>query len=185
MRATSSGQSTLLLLDVVDILAKEKVPYAVVGAFAASFYGTVRASMDADAIISLAATALTVQVLVEIFRRKGLRADYREGDRDDPLRGVIKVQDKYRNQVDLITGIRGMDEGAFERRTVVTFLKHKISLIGAEDFIAMKIFAGSPKDLGDARGVLEVSRQNINVSLVKRLTKKYGEKEVKILDSML
>ena len=174
-----------MLLDVVDILAKEKVPYAVVGAFAASFYGTVRASMDADAIISLAATALTAQVLGEIFRRAGLRADYHEGDRDDPLRGVIKVQDKYRNQVDLITGIRGMDEGAFERRTVVTFLKQKIFLIGAEDFIAMKIFAGSPKDLGDARGVLEVSRQNINVSLLKKITKKYGGKEIKILESML
>lgn len=42
MKAKGSGQSTLLLLGIIDILSKAKVTYAVVGAFAASFYGVIR-----------------------------------------------------------------------------------------------------------------------------------------------
>jgi len=53
MKSHGPGQSPLLLLDVIDILNKLNIPYAVVGALAASFYGTIRAGMDADAIISL------------------------------------------------------------------------------------------------------------------------------------
>ena len=53
MKATGPGQSTLLLLDVVKVLNKYQISYAVIGALAASFYGVVRASLDADAVISL------------------------------------------------------------------------------------------------------------------------------------
>ena len=53
MRTTRPGESVLLLLDVIDVLNQHKVPYAIIGAFAASFYGAVRASIDADAVISV------------------------------------------------------------------------------------------------------------------------------------
>jgi len=53
VRTTRAGQSALLLLDAVDVLAARKVPYAVIGAMAASVHGIVRASMDADAVLSL------------------------------------------------------------------------------------------------------------------------------------
>lgn len=53
MRTTAYGQSTLLLLDVIEFLNKKKISYAIIGAFAASFYGVVRASLDADAVISI------------------------------------------------------------------------------------------------------------------------------------
>jgi predicted nucleotidyltransferase len=185
MKAKKSGQSVLLFLNIADILSKEKVPYAVVGAFAASFYGVIRGSMDVDVIISLTASALKVQDLVNIFHQSALRCDYRQGDYQDPLLGVIKIRDKYGNQVDLITGIKGMDEDVFGRTIAVSFLKHKICLIGIEDFIAMKIFAGSPKDIEDATGVLKVSRQNINVSLLRKLTQKYGSREARALESLL
>lgn len=185
MRAKGSGQSVLLLLDVIDILLKEKIPYAIIGAFAASFYGVIRASMDADAVISLTASPFKAQDLTRIFNKSGLCSDYRQGGNDDPLEGVIKIEDAHNNQVDLITGIRGMADDVFERVTFVTFLKHKICVIGVEDFIAMKIFAGSLKDIDDARKTLQVSRKITNLSLLKQLTKGYGKKEIKILESLL
>ena len=55
MRAKGPGQSALLLLDVIGVLNALRVPYAIVGAMAASFYGVVRASLDADAVVSLRA----------------------------------------------------------------------------------------------------------------------------------
>ena len=53
MRTTQVGQSALLLLDAVGVLVTRNIPYAVIGAMAASVHGVVRASMDADAVLSL------------------------------------------------------------------------------------------------------------------------------------
>ncbi len=39
MRAIRAGQSALLLLDAVDVLAARKIPYAVIGAMIASVHG--------------------------------------------------------------------------------------------------------------------------------------------------
>jgi hypothetical protein len=185
MRADHKGQSALLLLDVIDLLAKEKLPYVVVGAFAASFYGVVRASLDADAVISLSASVLKEEELMEIFLQHGLNCDYRAGDSADPLDGVFEITDKYSNQVDLITGIKGMDKDVFKRSCATVFLKKKISIAGIEDFVAMKVFAGSPKDLEDARGVLAQAQDKVDKKLLKQLTGNYGKRVLQRLEAML
>ena len=51
MRTRSTGQSALLFLDAVEILQREKMDYAVIGAFALSVHGTVRGTMDVDAVV--------------------------------------------------------------------------------------------------------------------------------------
>ena len=53
MRAGGFGQSALLLLDVIEVLVRERIDYAVIGAMAASIHGVVRASTDADVVLSL------------------------------------------------------------------------------------------------------------------------------------
>jgi hypothetical protein len=53
MRTRRSGESALLLLDAVEVLGGERVDYAVVGAMAASVHRVVRASLDADAVLSI------------------------------------------------------------------------------------------------------------------------------------
>ena len=113
MRTDGPGQSALLLLDVIEVLNSFQVTYAVVDALAVSFYGPVRASMDADAIISL---------------------------------GPDKLQ---------------------------------------EDFIAMKIFAGSPLDLEDASGVMKISRDKVNLTLLRELVQRFGKNELAKLKALL
>lgn len=46
------GESAFLLLQVIQLLDQSNLSDAVIGAFAASFYGQVRATRDADAVIS-------------------------------------------------------------------------------------------------------------------------------------
>lgn len=48
----------------------------------------------------------------------------------------------------------------------------------------MKII-GSQKDLGDVRGVLEVSSEKLNLPLLKKLARQYGPEEAKMLESLL
>ncbi len=187
MRSDSPGQSSLLLLDVVDILNESHISYAVIGALAASFYGTIRASMDADAVISLQSSEnkKDPQILIRRIIKAGFKAACRYGDCDDPIAGVINVEDHHSNRVDLLLGVRGMPADVFSRAVDTPFSGSRIRIIGLEDFIAMKIFAGSPKDIEDAKNAMKVSAGKINAALLKKLTRNYGKGELKVLEVLL
>ena len=185
MTTDAPGQSAQLFLCVAGVLDQLRVPYAAIGAMAAAYFGVVRASLDADAVISLAGSATTMDDLLAALRGEGLSVTVRLGDESDPLAGVIAVEDGYANRVDLILGIRGMDSAAFSRTIPAPLLGTPIRMIGIEDFIAMKIFAGGPRDTDDVRGVLQVSRAAIDLELTKQLTARYGPNELGILERLL
>jgi len=174
LRTTAPGQSALLLLDVIDLLNKHNISYAVIGAFAASFHGLVRASLDADAAIS-ARTPKITDGLCRDLRESGLDVQRRTGGPGDPIAGVINIQDRFHNRVDLLSGIRGVGQETFDRSVETQFMGSSIKIASLEDFIAMKIFAGGPKDIQDIIGILEVSHEKINGSLLKQLTSRYGK----------
>ena len=142
MRTSASGESALLLLDVVRVLGKEQVDYAIVGAMAASVYGVIRASRDADALLSISVPALAE--LEQTFRAAGFHTELRRGDFDDPIGAVLTLQDSFDNQVDLLVGIRGFDPEAFSRSIEVSLYGEPLKFVSLEDFIAMKVFAGGP-----------------------------------------
>ena len=186
MRINGPGESSLLLLKVIKFLDNLKVPYVVVGAFAASFYGQIRASLDADAVISVKGQEKKLEQLVVILKKDGFKVEVRHGDAQDPVHGVVNIKDKFQNRVDLLTGIRGMKADVFDRLVTASFMDTKIKIISAEDFIAMKIFAGGTKDIEDVIGVLTVLNQNkVNIPLVRHLTLQYGKKELLRLEEIL
>jgi hypothetical protein len=107
MRAQQPGESALLLLDAIDSLSRSNVPYAVVGAMAASVHGVVRAGMDADAILAVHSDELAA--IERRFREDGFATELRYGDAADPIGAVLAVTDEHGNRVDFIVGIRGLD----------------------------------------------------------------------------
>ena len=185
MKAKGPGQSVLLLVDVIDILKHLHIPYAIIGAVAASFHGVVRASLDADALISLTSSRMDAKRLIAELRKAGLKSRYRKGDVDDPVGAVITAEDRFRNRVDLLMNIQGMSEAVFSRTIEAKFMDARLCVIGMEDFIAMKIFAGSQKDVSDIVGVLNVSRDRMNLSLLKKLVQRYGLDALRKLESLL
>ena len=185
MKISGPGESSLLLLKIVKLLNKLNISYAVVGAFAASFYGLVRASLDADAVISVGQNEQRFNQLLSSFKKAALKVKIRRGDFQDPIRCVINIEDKFQNRVDLLIGIRGMKQDAFHRVKKTSFLHVSIKIISMEDFIAMKIFAGSAKDIQDAIGVLSVSGQKIDLNFLKKLTAQYGKDCTQILHTIL
>ncbi len=184
-RAKGPGQSVLLLLDVIDVLNQFHIPYAIIGAFAASFYGTIRASMDADAIISLQQSQTDVKVLTAKLQEHGFKITYRKGEINDPIGALINAEDPFNNRVDLLMNVQGAQEVIFSRTVKTEFMGAQIQLIGIEDFIALKIFAGSQKDLNDIVGVLKISYNRINLVLLKDLVRNYGKNALSQLESLL
>ena len=119
MRATRSGESALLLLDVIDLLAEQSIEYAVVGALAASIHGAVRASMDADVVLSVGAPQ--AEGIAQKLKTAGFQTELARGDFDDPIPALLKVIDQHGNRVDLLISLKGLDPQAFSRATTVAF----------------------------------------------------------------
>jgi predicted nucleotidyltransferase len=182
VRASEPGQSALLLLDAVDVLIREGIDYAVVGAMAASMYGVVRASADADAVLSLVSNQ--ARKLQHVFQEAGFNAELQVGDFEDPIPALLQITDSFDNRVDLLVGLRGLEEEAFARAVDVRFEGADLRVISQEDFIAMKCFAGGPQDLADAANAVAVA-ESIDVDLVRRLAKRFGREAVSNLERVL
>lgn len=172
MRTRSSGESALLLLDVVDVLNKQGIHYAVIGAIAASVYGAIRASMDADLLLFTAGAQ--GMRLERQFAEAGFTAQLNRGDVDDPIPALLKISDTYGNRVDLLIGLRGMEPEALNRTVEISFERVPLRFIGREDFIAMKLFAGGPQDLVDARRAFNADSKAVDMDLLRRLVDRYG-----------
>jgi hypothetical protein len=185
MRTTGPGQPSHLLLDALELLSKLRVPYAIIGAFAVAFYGVPRYTDDADAAVWLGGTEITGRDLVERLSDLGYRAELRRGDPDDPISAIILIEDQFENRVDLILGIRGMDSKAVDRCTSGQLLDCAVRILGAEDLITMKLFAGGIQDLEDVRGILQVSSEILNVDLMRKLALNYGAAVETKLDELL
>jgi predicted nucleotidyltransferase len=183
MRARGPGQSTLLLLDATQLLAKESVDYAVVGALAAAVHGAIRATTDADALLSIALPRLGS--LARAFKKAGFEAELRRGDSEDPIVALLVLSDRHGNRVDLLAGLRGLDPQAFSRLISVPFQGATLRVIGREDFIAMKCFAGGPQDIADAREALQAHDVPVNVELLRRVTRRFGRAAADALEGLL
>jgi len=183
MRTRGSGESALLLLDVVDLLTLQNIPYAVVGALAASVHGAVRASMDTDLL--LFAGMQKAENLRRDFDRAGFLTELTRGDLDDPIPGLLRLRDAHDNQVDLLLGLRGMDPAALSRVIAVPFQGASLAFIGREDFIAMKVFAGGPLDLVDATRAITGADGSVDFDLLRRLSCRYGRETGESLERLL
>ena len=183
MRTTGPSQSPLLLLDVIDVLDLSQIPYAIVGAIAAAYHGAVRASRDADAVIFL--PSADIPILVDSLKAAGFVVRVGKGEIDDPIRQVLILTDLHDNTVDLLWGVHGMDKGVMDRRRTTSLLGSVVKIIGPEDFIAMKLFAGGPKDLGDVQGVFEISGPSLDLPVLKKVTRLYGAGEARVLATLL
>jgi predicted nucleotidyltransferase len=182
MRTSRSGESALLLLDVIDVLAREQVGYAVIGAMAASVHGVLRASMDADAVISI--TTQQLGPLQQRFSDLGFETELRRGDLGDPIAAVLALSDEFSNRVDLLVGLRGLENEAFQRAIDVAFQGGMLRVVCIEDFIAMKLFAGGPQDLADARYALAAGKNTVDQELLWRLTARYGRDAMTALEKL-
>ncbi len=183
MRATRPGQSALLLLDAIEILTREHIDYLVIGALALSVHGVVRASRDADALLQISLPR--IRKLQPIFEAAGFRASLRQGDADDPIPMMLVLGDSHGNQVDLLGGLKGLDPRAFPRAMEVPFQGTTLRVVGREDFIAMKCFAGGPQDLLDAKDAYHGAGAPVDLDLLRRITHRFGRAAADRLEEIL
>jgi len=122
---------------------------------AAAVYGAIRATTDADALLSISIAKLGQ--LGKLFKKAGFATELRRGDADDPIPALLSVSDLRDNRVGLLAGLRGLDRLALSRSVTVPFLGSSLRVIGLEYFVDMKCFAGGPQDIADAVQALKTT----------------------------
>jgi predicted nucleotidyltransferase len=183
MRASAPGQSALLMADIAGLLEAKGVRYAVIGAMAAAVHGVVRASLDADALVAL--QVREAQGLRQALVDEGYEAAVRTGDSDDPIPALLEIKDSHGNRVDLLLGLRGMDPELLNRTRQVRLADATLEIVGREDFIAMKAFAGGPVDLADARAIIDLDRGSLDLALLRRLAQRFGRDATRAVDQLI
>ena len=183
MRTSKGGQSALLLLDVVEILQREKIGYAVIGAFALTVLGVVRATTAVNALLFTNPGRLAK--LEKPFKQAGFATELRTAEAQDPVLGMLVLSDDFDNHVELLGGLRNMDPGIFSRTLEIKFRDQTLRIVGREDFIAMKCFAGGPQDLLDARSAYHAAPGPINLDLLRTVARRFGRASADSLENIL
>lgn len=183
MRATARGESALLLIDVLDVLHAKSLKYAVIGAMAGAVHGVVRASVDADAIVSLA--ALEAPALSKDLADAGFDVELKKGAYDDPIAAVLVIKDRFKNRVDLLFGLKGFERDAFDRVLQIEMNGEPLQIVSREDFIALKLFAGGPVDVRDAQQAYYVNKEMLDVALLRNVTRKFSRDASKTLETII
>ncbi len=170
------------MLAIIRHLNSCAVEYAVIGAFAGAVHGSVRASHDADALIKL--SVRDMKALAAQLVQEGYDVELRTGDIDDPIPALMQISDSHGNRVDLLGGVRGLDNEAWSRTICIEFLDQTLRIISCEDFIAMKLFAGGPVDIDDANTAFAANHPLIDKTpLAKQFGKETAQRCQQLLNS--
>ena len=88
-------------------------------------------------------------------------------------------------RADVRLGIRGLDPKTFSLTVEVPLEGTQLRFVGREDFIAMKVAAGSPIDLRDAESAIAADPKSLDVELVRNLGLRFGTSTPTSLERML
>lgn len=130
--------------------------YALVGGFAVSAWGIARATQDIDLAVALGTADPKALAAY-------LGATYEPGDADDPLRGVFRLSLKGEGReipIQLIVLHPKWADVVFQGVETVRVLGCAIPVVNWQSLVLMKLYAGGPVDLQDARNIIAVRKPN-------------------------
>jgi hypothetical protein len=165
---------------VIEALERLDIPYMVVGGFAAIFYGEPRLTIDVDIVVDMRPEH------IRPFAAAFPIPDYyvsEEGMRDSLQRRYPfnVIQSATGAKVDLVPLPRDVfTRVAFQRRQRLAYDEagHSATFITPEDIIVAKLVAhretGSDKHLHDARGVLVMQWNELDLTGIRRVADAAG-----------
>lgn len=129
---------------VRDLLDRQQVRYALIGAAALAARGVARSTFDIDLLTTdrrvLEPAAWTMFTPADV--------DIRRGDLDDPLAGVVRITLDADRPVDVVVGKHAWQTRAVERADA---LAGGVPIVTARDLVLLKLYAGGTQDLWDIR----------------------------------
>lgn len=149
------GRRLNLLGRVTSLLARARIPHALIGAAALALHGVSRSTHDIDLLAT--DPSCLAQDFWAPLAATGVTADVRRGDSEDPLAGVIRLTAPAEDPVDLVLGRARWQAEALARAERKTFADVELPVLRAADLILLKLYAGGPQDAWDIAQLLSTA----------------------------
>ena len=143
-----------------DLLASEGIATALIGALAAAAHGYSRATEDAD-LATIAEPFTHLRTLVQALQREGFNAELITPDADDSLGGVVNITGDDFDTVQIVNfynPFRATRSPALEaiRSSLPDMIEgFTIRVVDLAHLIALKLYAGGPKNRNDVLELLD------------------------------
>jgi len=172
------------LLRPLDLIFKKcRARYAVIGGYAVAAWGEERATRDIDLLCNVGHT----KALLDALNSEHIRFKHRIGDYDDPIPEAIQIEMGAVMGHSKRTSLLGyaMRHTAYliASRTV-TVEGLDIPVVSPEDLVILKLLAGSARDLEDAKSVIHVQGDKLDLALIRQFCPEHLRQNLRqLLDS--
>jgi hypothetical protein len=166
-----------ILKKILNTLNKLKIPYALTGGIAASFYGRPRSTHDFDLILQIQNETEAVKNFLKVFEKDFYVSE--EALIDAILHKTMfnMIHNETSLKIDMwILKNDEYDQEAFRRRKTVNVLNLSINILTPEDMIINKLLwhkiSGNDKHFNDAKNIFMVQKDNLHNTYLLKWIKK-------------
>lgn len=144
------------------------VTYTLIGGYAAAVWGSIRATKDVDFLADIPFGK--IQDILDELKNHEFIVEYRAGDIEDPVSGVIRLRfpvedvEGDEESIELLLGIKKMPADIYLRSEKVDLMGVEIPVVSPEDLIVLKLLTGGPVDLQDARDIYKILKERLDMS---------------------
>ncbi|MBM3342921.1 MAG: hypothetical protein FJY56_12535 [Betaproteobacteria bacterium] len=169
-----------LLARLAGELDAARLPYMIIGGQAVLVHGEPRLTRDID--ITVGATTAELDAVLQAARNAGLHPLV-----ENPIdfvrdTWVLPCSDEKTDiRVDLMFSFTTYEREAMTRAVTITIGNRPVRIATAEDLVILKILAGRPRDLEDARTVLLKNPQLDHDYVARCLRELDAEKELPVM----
>lgn len=132
---------------VAEYLQTRQIVFALVGGFAVAARGHIRYTEDYDFLTT--DSAVLARAFWNELRSAGATVDVRQGDPDDPLRGVAHIRLPNGADVDVVVAKYRWQQAVIARAELIDVGGVILPVPSTPDLILLKLFAGGPLDQRD------------------------------------
>jgi predicted nucleotidyltransferase len=162
------------LADAADFLVGEGIAYALIGGMAASLRGQTRATADVDLVIDIDVN----QALILITRlgRSSFRPLFENVAEVVERSFILPLRHRTTDiKVDMSLGLSGFEQKLISRAKLEDISGTTVSVVTAEDLLVMKVLAGRPQDVQDARGIVAAQASRLDWEYCLEMARELGE----------
>lgn len=154
------------MLCSVEAFRRERVPYALIGAWAISVWGKPRATADVDFLVMV--NEENLEHLIKKMTLTGMEVD-EDWRKWNPMLRASQIRLQLRGvAVDILRPVDSHDRQVFRRRVNKRIGKRYFWVVSPEDLILQKLKVGRPRDFEDALSVLERSGKRLDEAYLYR-----------------
>jgi predicted nucleotidyltransferase len=167
MDSPTTADFSRLIAQLARALDAAEIPFMLIGGQAVLLHGEARLTQDIDITLGIAPERL--QDILRICEQEdlvplpedihGFVAETFVLPANDPTTGV---------RVDFVFSTSDYEQTALERAVLVEMGGEHVAFASAEDLILHKVFAGRPRDLEDAAGVVRRKGQTLDWDFINR-----------------